>query len=491
MNEQGAFRVDPPSTSAPLARRGRVLVDLSHAADGFVGIAQDTRLVFDMLSTIETVSVAGLLMATGRHDLPRITAKGRASPAAIAGVLHWMGKNWSVRKYRRFGRWTAEAPELLRTDYQLRAMVGPSNAVWRTLFDKTLSPLRRSSVLSQQFLATDLSVMRVIDRTLALPFLPPKRLDAQDFDFVLFCMPRPVRLPSGVRQLVRFHDAVPLTDVDTQSTWQSALAHQQLTRRCEPDAVFICNSPQSLADLVALDPSRARHARVIPCALAPLPHEDVDVPIASVLYSRRSARALGASDVLAPLDPAMRYVLTIGTLEPRKNIVGLIRAWERVVSRSDPELRLVIVGNKGWQDADILLAMQPHVASGRIVHLEKLPLDELIAVARHAACFAFPSFNEGFGYPPLEALQAETVSLVSDIPIFRWTFGEGALYVDPYDVDSIASGIERLAVHEGREALRRELLTCRTSILERFAVDTIRDEWEALIDSLLRERTRR
>ena len=241
MNEQGAFRVDPPSTSAPLARRRGVVVALSHAADGFVGIAQDTRLVFDMLSTIETVSVAGLLMATGRHDLPRITAKGRASPAAIAGVLHWMGKNWSVRKYRRFGRWTAEAPELLRTDYQLRAMVGPSNAVWRTLFDKTLSPLRRSSVLSQQFLATDLSVMRVIDRTLALPFLPPKRLDAQDFDFVLFCMPRPVRLPSGVRQLVRFHDAVPLTDVDTQSTWQSALAHQQLTRRCEPDAVFICN----------------------------------------------------------------------------------------------------------------------------------------------------------------------------------------------------------------------------------------------------------
>ena len=488
MNEQGAVRAASSPASTRPGPRGRVLVDLSHAADGFVGIAQDTRLVFDMLSTIESVSVAGLLMATGRHDLPRITAKGRSSPAAIAGVLHWMGKNWSVRKYARFGRWPTEAPELLRTDHQLRPMDGPSNAVWRTLFDKTLSPQRRQSVLSQQFLATDLSVMRVIDRTLALPFLPPKRLDARNFDFVLFCMPRPVRLPAGVRQLVRFHDAVPLTDVDTQSTWQSALAHQQLTRRCEPDAVFICNSPQSLADLVALDPSRAQHARVIPCALAPLPHQDTDVPIASVLQSRRSARALGTGDVLAPLDPAMRYVLTIGTLEPRKNIVGLIRAWERVVSRSDPELRLVIVGNKGWQDSDILLAMQPHVASGRIVHLEKLPLDELIAIARHAACFAFPSFNEGFGYPPLEALQARTVSLVSDIPIFRWTFGGGALYVDPYDVESIASGIERLAVHEGREALRAELLSHRTAILERFAVDTIRDEWEALIDTLLLER---
>ena len=489
MDDGRALAEEVGAGAMHMSGRPRVLVDLSHAADGFVGIAQDTRLVFDMLASIEAIEVAGLLMATGRHDLPRISNAGPSSPAAIAGVLHWMARNWSIRSYPRYARWPIEIAEWVRPTHEMRAMAGPSNAVWRTLFDKTLASGRRETVLSQDFFATDMSVMRLIDRTLRLSFLPPKRLEAKGFDFVLFCMPRPVRLPPGVRQLVRFHDAVPLTDVDTQTTWRSALAHQQLTRRCQPDAVFVCNSPQSLADLISLDPAREANARIIPCALAPAPEAAGGVSLSSILQSRRSARALKGEGPLGPLDPEMRYVLTIGTLEPRKNIVGLIRAWERVISRTDPELRLLVVGNKGWEDNDILLAMRPHVASGRIVHLEKLPFDELMAVARRAECFAFPSFNEGFGYPPLEALQAGTVSFVSDIPIFRWTFGDGALYVDPYDIDSIASGIERLAVQDGKAALRAELLSHRRGVLDRFGIDSIREQWATLVSSLVAERS--
>lgn len=467
----------------------RVLVDLSHAADGYVGIAQDVRLIFDMLARLPGVAPTGLLMPTGRHDLPRLDPDDAASAAA---VLHWMARNWESHRFPRLlGRLgpVTDLPRLLRRRHGLIPLRLPqrSGALWRVLFEKTLAPERREAVLRCPFLATDLSVMRIIDRAMLLPHLAPKLLDACGFDAVLFCMPRPVRLPPGVRQIVRFHDAVPLTDIDTVSGWRIAVAHRRLVRLCSPDAVFVCNSPQSVEDLALLDPSRAERAQVIPCAL-PEPAEAA-LPVAAIVASRRSFRALGAAagppQGLAPLDGEPRYVLTVSTLEPRKNYPNLIRAWERVVQRHDPELKLVIVANRGWREDVILREMAPHVRAGRILHLQDVPREELAALARAATCFAFPSFGEGFGYPPLEAMQAGTPAVVSDIPVFRWLLGDAALFVDPYDVEAIAAGIARL-VDSGNAgaALRADLLARAPAVLARFAPGVVAAHWAALLDTV-------
>lgn len=466
--------------------RARVLVDLAHAADGYVGIAQDTRLNFDMLSTLPGVDLAGLLLAAGRHDLPGVRRSDADNLAVQAGVLHWMTRNWDqTRLLRRTGRFR-EVAASLRTTHEMIPFGGNKNQIWRTLFEKTLAADRRRDVLDHAFYATDLSVLRVIDRVVRLRMFPPQRLLTPGFDYALFSMPRPVRLSPGTRQLIRFHDAVPLTDIDTQDNWFNAFVYQQLTRNCVRDAVFVCNSPQSLDDLIRLDPSREATASVVPCALAPAPPRAVaGLAFERVATVRRSVRVLEDSTRDLPdIAPGCRYLLNIGTLEPRKNQIALIRAWERVISRSDPELRLVIVGNTGWHDTAIVAAMQSHVLAGRIIHLERLPIDELQSVAAGAECFVFPSFNEGFGYPPLEAMQAGAACVISDIPVFRWIFGDSALFVDPYDVESIATAIERLVVGPGRLGLRAELASRVPAVLDRFSIGTVRRQWEALLDRL-------
>src|SRR6185437_15433805 len=274
----------PPSARS----KARILVDLSHAADGYVGIAQDTRLIFDMLAALPEVDACGLLMPTGRHDLPRIGAAMADRTSVTSGVVHWMARNWDSRSLPRalggLGR-AIEVPRVLKDRHELLALRPEerSNAIWRVLFAKTLPADRREPVMQRDFFATDLSVMRLIDRTMAFPFLKPKLLSANGFEFVFFCMPRAVRLPPGVRQLVRFHDAVPITDTDTVSSWHAGLAHERLVRRCQPDAVFICNSPATTEGLARIDPARAERARMIPCALAPLPAELPDIPVAGIV----------------------------------------------------------------------------------------------------------------------------------------------------------------------------------------------------------------
>jgi glycosyltransferase involved in cell wall biosynthesis len=108
----------------------------------------------------------------------------------------------------------------------------------------------------------------------------------------------------------------------------------------------------------------------------------------------------------------------------------------------------------------------------------------LQALMKAAVCFAFPSFNEGFGYAPLEAMQAGTPCVVSDLPVFRWVLGDAAIYVDPYDTDSIACGIERLASQPGREQLVEQLRSSSDRVLARFRPASVARAWEALLESI-------
>ncbi len=478
----------------------RILVDLSHAADGYVGVAQDLRLIFSMLCGIHGVSVSGLLMPTGRHDLPHIRPGRPDSAALTAAVLHWMERNWARPERRTFPFSLLQRAQTLRQVVRARHQLlpladrGQLNALWRILFARTLAPDQRAMVLAQDYYATDLSVSSIIDLCAHPPVPLRKGLSAAGFDGVLFCMPRPVRLPPGVRQIVRFHDAVPVTDTDTVVGWKVALAHSRLVRACAPDAIFVCNSPQSLDGLLSLDPRREKHAVVIPCAVAPADTASEGIDLCAVMQRHVTFRAIGGRTAggtatppgWSPPTTGMRYVLSVSTLEPRKNFTGLVRAWERVIARSDPDLRLVIVGGTGWREDSVLSEMRPGVESGRILHLHNLPQDELQAVMRGAACFAFPSFNEGFGYSPLEAMQAGTPCVVSDLPVFRWIFGDSVLFVDPYDTDSIATGIERVTSRHGSGELVAQLHARGARVLARFRPAAVAQAWEALAEGLRR-----
>lgn len=141
--------------------------------------------------------------------------------------------------------------------------------------------------------------------------------------------------------------------------------------------------------------------------------------------------------------PRRPFVLTVGELQPRKNLETAVRAFEILATRH-PDHELVIVGARGWHDEALLRRISASPARERIVLAGSVTDDRLVELYRSARCFVFASRAEGFGFPPLEAMACGTPVVSSNATSLPEVVqGAGAL-VDPDDASGMADQIERI-----------------------------------------------
>jgi hypothetical protein len=134
------------------------------------------------------------------------------------------------------------------------------------------------------------------------------------------------------------------------------------------------------------------------------------------------------------------YVLTVGTLEPRKNLLTLMRAFDRLGSEADGH-DLVVVGARGWLDRELLKQIRLPERARRVRWLGYVPESDLSALYTGADLFVLASSLEGFGLPVLEAMACGTPVVASDIPALREIGGNAARFVPANDEAALASGI--------------------------------------------------
>ncbi|HLG91738.1 MAG TPA: glycosyltransferase family 1 protein, partial [Acidimicrobiales bacterium] len=134
------------------------------------------------------------------------------------------------------------------------------------------------------------------------------------------------------------------------------------------------------------------------------------------------------------------YVLSLGTLEPRKDVPGLLAAFERLAG-SHPGLRLVVAGPDGWGTAAFEQALGRSPFADRVVRLGYLGQAERAGLLRGAAVFAYPSVYEGFGLPPLEAMAVGVPVVCTRAGALPEVVGQAALLVEPGDPEALAGAI--------------------------------------------------
>lgn len=145
-------------------------------------------------------------------------------------------------------------------------------------------------------------------------------------------------------------------------------------------------------------------------------------------------------DVLSRYEIANDYLLFVGTIQPRKNLVRLMQAFAQVASERQG-LDLVVAGRKGWMYDDILATPAKLGLSNRIRFIDYVKTEDLPYLYGGAKALVFPSLYEGFGLPILESFAMGTPVLTSNISSMPEVGGEFAVYVEPTSVDDISRGI--------------------------------------------------
>jgi glycosyltransferase involved in cell wall biosynthesis len=224
-------------------------------------------------------------------------------------------------------------------------------------------------------------------------------------------------------------------------------------------ARLVCVSRSTESDLVRLFPRAAGKTAVVP--LAADHRFDKQVPDGRL-------REIAARHGVEP----GAYVLAAGTLEPRKNLLRLIRAHAALAPELASGHPLVVVGPRGWEEQEIMRAA---AGADGVRVAGYVPDEELAALYAGCAAFCYPSLYEGFGLPVLEAMAAGAAVVTSRVSSLPEVGGDAVAYADPEDEASITAALDRLLRDPGERARLGEAARRRAAEFS----------WERVADGML------
>jgi glycosyltransferase involved in cell wall biosynthesis len=497
----------------------KILMDLRPCLDGFAGIPQETRLIFRGLNRLEEIELTGFINHGSRllwpglpqrhffgfiqkqhkkvYRLSRLALSVKTDPLELwlSKAVHYINKKIEKQKLIASGLTGFKIPVY---DFDARHF---GDFIWQTLFSKTLAARDFEDIRNARF-ASMRPPQSILDQVSAsmmrwqLSSVPT--LDTRRYDIFLSQEPWPSNLPKSTQLVVRYHDAI---CVFLPHTVQNARNHQSFhmanLKANHKRGIFACTSAATRKDLLKILPYLERRSVVIPDIVsheyyqqsgsreyvANIIRNTVSEETEPKFLTNREKDFFYQRNVISK---PISFVLMVSTLEPRKNHMKLMRAWDYLKNNSLPDLKLVLVGSLGWDTSKIVDTMAPWQQRGDLFHLQRVPSGQLRILYNAADAVICPSVAEGFDVSGMEAMLCGGAVAASDIPVHREIYGNSCEYFNPYSMRDMAKAIENV-IHHDRRNRREELITTGLKHAPQYRESNIIPLWQHLFERI-RER---
>lgn len=474
----------------------KILTELRPCFDGLAGIPQEARILFSALHELPDIDVTGLLnhpakrLARGTpRNIPFLDTPARRYNRVARLIVSsedtptetWLDR--AITKSERTREITSLVSSTL-TGRSIRPRIIASEKfgdyLWQRLFAKGLASSEFELVRSAEYASIRPSWLGMHSMG-ALHRYP--RMNTTGYDAFIAHTPWPSRVNRGTQLIIRYHDAIPIfyphqIKRPTMHHGHHASALRSNTKR----ALFVCTSEATRQDLVSLYPQVEERTAVIPtCVSADLwPKPVGDETLTEIIRSRMT----GGGRNPHREGQQFRYLLMVSTIEPRKNHLRLLDAWNRVRRESDPHLKLVIVGSLGWNHGPIVQRMRKFQQQGHLYHLSDVPIEELRSLYSNSTAVVCPSVAEGFDLSGIEAMSCGAVVLASDLNVHREVYGDAAEYFDAYSTDDLVYRINEVLYMSNIASQRADIIERGLERADEYDRSETSERWRVLLDEV-------
>ncbi|MCL5795665.1 MAG: glycosyltransferase family 4 protein [Patescibacteria group bacterium] len=237
-----------------------------------------------------------------------------------------------------------------------------------------------------------------------------------------------------IPQILTVHDLTMIKFPAHRGEAISSRHGRMLARACQNASGIIAVSQSTKKDIIKYFKIPEKKVEVI--------YQGVDPKF------QRISNRMKINSVLKKYQIDSPFILFVGTIEPRKNIVNLLLAFEKFKTNFISNFKLVLIGRQGWNAEEIKKTHQNLACKDDVIFLDYLPDDHLNYFYNAAKVLCYPSLYEGFGFPVVEAMACKTPVITSRNSSLVEAGGQAAYYIDPKDVNSIATALKKVLTND-------------------------------------------